>query len=690
MIRLVRLLLAGLLVLMPALVPGVAYANDEQAATITIDQFDPAVPARESTITIRGRVTNTSGETLTLAQVLMWRDWSPVTTAEGLAATLTSAPTQPYGGRVTEPGAFQNLTTDAKPSLAPGETVPFQVQAAVSQLELPRTGGVYLMGVHVVGKAGRRGNATLGRARVLVPLPRQGTAAAQTDQVRVPTVVVLSSAPSMVAPGVFSDDHLADELAANGRLSRLMRAAARPDVSWAIDPALLESVRAMATESGYQVRQTDGATFPGTGSAMARRWLADYESLQGQRGFRTPFAVPDMATIAHQGLEESFRRVQAAGEQVSETSSLPLLGYVREGQVDAETVAWLERLEPAVILASDTTTSQSYLTPLTTAPLLAYDPNAYAGGPGPEPRLTSVHVRQRVLADTWVAAAAHAAPQVHVVTEGAEADADIAADAPWIKRMPLTDLLREKPAEWNQQLGYTTQMRDRELDPAQLDQMRQVSRAQAAYAEILPDPVPRQRLTNSLIARTLSSWWRGDPAAYRTWVEPLLAESRDLLGGAKINLTSQRTVIMSGQSGSFPMTVTNKLDHPVRVAIDFTSDQPQRLSFARHNDIVVPAQQSTTVNVTGRAAANGPVMVTAQLVTPDGTRIGRGRRLEVRATNFGFVGWIIVVASGVVLISTTAFRIRQVARERVASIAARRVTTSDAPQDDEQEEGSQE
>lgn len=693
MIRVVRLLLAIVLaVAVPTLAQPAAYAADDQQVAITLDSLEPMLPDRNATITMRGRVTNTGRDPLAQAQVLLWRDWSPITTGEALTEALDSPATQPYGGRVTDPGAFQNLAGEGG-QVAPGQTVTFEVKAPVSALEMPRTGGVYLVGVHVVGKAGRRANATLGRARTFLPLPRSGAAtsgaldpaspattapssATPSPTVKVPTVVMLSSRPSMIADGTFADDHLADELAINGRLATLMRAALRPDVAYAIDPALLQAVQAMA--DGYEVRQADGTRFPGAGQAVAERWLTDFAKLDPTRGYRLPFAIPDFTPIAHQSLEDTFQRVVAASGQMAEVRGLPLLAYSSGAFLDNATLAWIDRLGAAAALVSNASSQQPLLTPDTgKTPLIAFDPGTYAGGPGPDPRNTPVQVRQRVLADTWVAAAQGSTPRVHVVASAEDAEAELAAQAGWIARVPLTDVLRGRPVEWSGELDYTPAMVAAELTRDQTTRVRDLAHAQAAFAEMMPDPAQLQRATDALVSRSMSSWWRANPNGFREWIDPLAADANQLLSGARVSLTAQKTVIMSGQAGSFPVTVTNRLTQPVRVAIDFDSEQPQRLSIARHDDIVVPAGQSVTVNVRGRAAANGPVVVSAQLSTPGGTPLGKRTRMEVRATNFGFVGWIIVVISGLVLLAATTLRIRQVARERVSLSAARRAATSE-------------
>lgn len=659
-----RVLLAGVLVLLALGPAPLAYAADEQQVSITIDDLAPATPDRNATIVIKGRVTNTSSEPIANAQALFWRDWSPITSSDGLDQALQAAATQPIGGRVTDTGAYQDLTTDQHPTLAPGETASFQVQAQVPNLELPRTGGVYLMGVHVLGKVGKRSTATLGRARTFVPLPRQG---AESPAVTSPSVVILSSRPSMIGPALFSDDHLADELTVTGRLTHLMTLAKRPDMAYAIDPALLRAVRAMAREEEpYQVRQADGTHYPGMGRALAQRWLEDFESLDPQRGHRLPYALPDLAPLAHQGLEPTFQRIQNATKGVAD--DLPLLAYAHTGRADTETVNWIERLHPSAILVSTARTSQALVAPVGRAPIVTFSADLYAGGPGPDPRTTLTQRRQRMLAESWLAAQS-GTTQVRVIDSGEAAQIEATTDVAWIHRQPLTELLGHAPTEWTPQFTYTDAMRSEELTHRQVDRVRELTHADAAYAEMMIDPAPRQRATDMIVASSVSSWWRGEPNAFAQWIDPLVAEAQDLLSGARVTLTAQRTVIMSGQAGSFPVTITNKLSEPVRVAIDFDSAQPQRLSIARHENIEVPAGQSTTINVRGRAAANGPVEVTAQLITPGGTPLGRRTRMEVRATNFGFVGWIIVICSGIVLLATTALRIRQVARERAATAA---------------------
>ncbi|OYO25254.1 hypothetical protein CGZ93_02080 [Enemella dayhoffiae] len=667
-IRLVLVLLLGLAGLLAPLGTPARADDEAQPVAITIEGMEPALPDRNGTITLRGTATNNSGEPLSGVQAIFWRDQSPITDNSAFASTLASSPTQPWGSRVFDKvGAYQDLTTQQRLTIAPGESVPFQVQARVADLELPRTAGAYLIGVHVLGRVGRKANATIGRARLLVPLPREGSSAQPTP---IPTVtaVLLSSRPAMIAPGLFADDHLSEELSAGGRLTLLLRAARRQNVSYLVDPSLLDEVTAMASAEGYQVQQSDGRTAPGGGSQVARRWLDEYSQLNVLEGFRLPYGTPDLSALAHQRMDAVLARTAAATDRPSRVRDLPLIAWSRDGTVAPDTLPVWEKTGASAILASNAQTSQALLKGPGQIPLVSYNPNLFNGGPGPDPRTTGVHLRQRLLAESYLDSLnKRGTPNVRVISTGAQASADLASDAPWVQRQSLRTLMDGRPAEWSGELAYPQSAAAAELSPLQGAALTDLQNSYAAYADLVVDPEPMNVRADAAVARAASSWWRGDQAGFETFTRPQLRQASALLTGSTITLNVQKSVIMSGQSGSFPITLVNGLNEAVHVTVEFDSDQPQRLSIPPQRNITIEPNRSVTVNIQPRAAGNGPVRVIAQLTTPNGTPLGRRTALSVEATNLGFVGWIIVVASGIVLLGATALRIRQVRRERQAA-----------------------
>lgn len=659
--RLLLALLVGMLAMLPVTAAAQARADDSQQVAVTFGSIDPAMPDRNSTITLIGTVKNTSGEPLSNTQVLFWRDYSPITDHDSLETAAGQSERYPTGRRQAEPGAFQTLTRPDKPTIAPDESVRFQVQVKVQDLELPRVSGAYLIGVHVMGQVGRGGNTLLGRGRTFVTLPASNAPVAPVPTV---TVAALTSSPSMVRPGLFADDHLAAELAENGRLTALLRAAMRPQVSYLIDPSLLQEINTMAT--GYQVLDAKGQVTPGGAGNEAQRWLRDFQQLDTTRGYRVPFATPDVTMLSHRNLDQILAQAEGSTQTVAGVDDLPEVAYAASGHVDAEAIPLIEKSRPVAIFASNARSSQSLLAPLDSVPLVSYSEAMFGGGPAPDPRTTLVQLRQRLLATSYLdAMEGRTQPVVRLLDSREAAIGDLASDSPWLRRITLGELLKSTPGAWSKTLDYTSAMREGELNDAQVQRLEDLGHSYASQVDMMVEPDATRTRADATMARCASSWWRGDGAGYAAFLRDPQAETRALLSGSTVSLTAQQSVIMSGQSGSFPVTVTNKLNDPIKVAIDFQSSQPGRLSIPRHGDIEVGPRMSATVNVRPQAVGNGPVSVTAQLTTPGGTPLGKTANITVTATRLGEVGWIIVAASGAVLVAMTAWRIRQVRHERL-------------------------
>lgn len=670
--RLLGAMVALLLMAMSVLTCAPASAqptSDEQQVSIEFTAMEPAMPGPDDTITLRGKVTNTSKGDLSSGQVIFWsnRDQPSITTEEDFDTAAGSAPASPPGMRsVSKPENWFSLTNDTEPNLAPGQSKDFELRSSVRDLNFSSTAGVHLIGVHVRGQIDRKGNKTLGRARMFVPIagnqdPARGPVSNDSRSGEVASVVALSSQPTMIRPGIFINDNLADELGTDGRLRVLLESARRPNVSWIIDPALITELEAMAR--GYQI-ESDGKFTRGTGQAEARRWLADFDALDSSAGYRSPYGTPDVTALAHNSGQQALPASKIAGDEVQRTKSLPLMGYTRGGELDAEALKTMETLEPAAVLTSTADSAQTLLEPVAKAPLLSYSADTFAGGPGPDPRATAPQVRQRLLAESWIDAGSSNPQTLRVIEEPADAVADTAAEAPWVRRVPLQQLLAGEPGEWSHEFSYTDRMRERELRPQQLQGLTNLASAYDSISELMVDPGSNERIARAALARSASSWWRGNNAGFLTFIDPQFVDVNSTLGGGRVSLTVQKQFVMSGSSGNFPVTVNNSMDQPIRLNLHFTSQLPQRLSVEPVNGIVVAPGQSLTVPIHPRAVGNGPVQVSAQLTTVSGVPVGKRQSMTIDATNLGAVGWVIVIVSGAVLLATTALRIRQVRRER--------------------------
>ena len=84
----------------------------------------------------------------------------------------------------------------------------------------------------------------------------------------------------------------------------------------------------------------------------------------------------------------------------------------------------------------------------------------------------------------------------------------------------------------------------------------------------------------------------------------------------------------------------------------------------------MPARTTATVLVEATAVANGSTPVTVQLLSPGGSPVGRPRTLDVVATGYGLVGWLVIGLGGAVLVGAATVRTVRRLRARGAAPAA--------------------
>ena len=243
---------------------------------------------------------------------------------------LASDSNDPIGRRLFNQD-FQDLYTDDDPYLEPNKSVDFRIKVKVADLALSDSDGVYLMGVHVLQDTA---NVAIGRSRIFVPM----VASEPERPLKMTSIAILDSRPSMISKGLLSDDHLAEEVSSKGRLTALLDAVDAQDMTFAVDPALIEELQTM--RAGYQVRRPDAGTVTGTGQAAAARWLDDFANVKADHdGYRLLFGSPDLAALTHDGQRAPIRASVASNKLVPLTSSLPLLVFPAAGAADAATMA---------------------------------------------------------------------------------------------------------------------------------------------------------------------------------------------------------------------------------------------------------------------------------------------------------------------------------------------------------------
>lgn len=611
-------MLAALLVALVAVTtPLTASAKQEyldvritSVSTPVLDLSDP-----DQVIELKGTLTNTSTVPISYLVVHFWRDASEIRSTEQLAEANENVP---LGARLFNESLGNLDIITREEAFGPGERADFTVRTTVAQLadespELTRDQAAYLLGVHVRGIPQDGPNQVVGRDQLAL--------AATTDPVTSSAVVALTATPTWLADGSFVDDSLAGEL--DGRLDTLLTSAERPSVQSAIDPALYAAARRLA-----EPHTVAGEDRPGNGIAL--RWVARVDKLASEgRLWRLPFGNPDLA------------RADATGQLQQ------ALAWSRDARGDI-----LDDLDSVVILNPGV--SESLV-----AKLGEFDTvivrDATGAKPGP-PRLlgaapedplaaepAGIRLAGRI-ADEFLAARA----PLYVIesADDAEIDAELGA---WRTHVVPTATPAE-PVRW-----------EPGKEPAAWNEVSAALRRAAEDAELLGDLTGGEVASLSPVAAYAFSMGFPTQSAAVSYITQASPAHVDL---DKITLKAVSSVVMGDRANQFPATLTNGLTVPVTVGVRFTSDAPQRIRVPDLEPQVIPPGESITVNITPEAAANGVALVQAQPVTAGGVALGKSTTIEITATDFGRVGWIIILVSGAVLLGGTAWRIRAVRRER--------------------------
>lgn len=482
---------------------------------------------------------------------------------------------------------------------------------------------------------------------------------------------------------VRSDDALTALTTASGRLTRLLQSTVTfPFVSWALDPALVESAS--------------------TRSHATQAWLSDLTAAAaGREVLRLPWADPDLTAIAHAGsggaastdLLDLARGVTGSVEDSPLwTAAQPVLWSADDvpDQITADRVATSGGGAPLVIgPEAPAKGARAPGNPATvtasTGEVVALVPDQtlstlLAGPPSAESAPTAATAAQRMLAETAVLARSDDAASTYVLattprtwepaTAVVTAQLTALHDAPWVATATVADMLAGRPDGAGSDRADLPQFErsGTELTPAWVTAISAEWRAATEFAAVVADSdALLDGLDGDLLA-PLAVAWRDDPDGRTVAVNAALAESKAHQTGLSVLLNEQFTVISS--SAQVSVTVHNDLDQDARVRVEI---RPRKgcLDTTRSQPVDVAANAETPVKLTLRATANCDVKVDVSLVSETGRVLADPVTFTARvAPTIESVGSIVV---GVLLALALAFGIWRTVRRGQTSRRGARV-----------------
>jgi hypothetical protein len=579
--------------------------------------------------------------------------------------------------RIVTPGAFD----DSIDELAPGETARWLVRLpqAVLQDEIDGTEGVYWIGVHVLA-ANSQGRDDLadGRARSFIPLIGAGAPVVPTSLV----VPVRRSSLHDPEGQVAGEDEWAVELAAGGRLANLLAFVERAGtgtLTLLVDPAVLDAVRQLAdgnperdlgptpTEDDEEppVAEDEEAE-PGPAEDRAAAWLDRFvAAASAHRVLSLPYGDLDLAGAARNNPGLDARARKQSGDVLEELgiAATPAIAPP-SGLLTVEALSLFDEGE-TVLLSSEAlppryADAESPPTEVTANDrrITVYDAAVASGGPGPNPRLDSVSLRQRILAE---AAVRTIGEDDRAMVVNLPSDFDPGAqdrgfytglDRPFVQLgTTLGDAAAAAPEVGD--LVYPERQLGRELGPGNfaataglIDSGETLDRLLSANETIGPQVV-REALT------TTSYMLRDDPVsasagayAAAAWIDARLA---------RVRLSAPSFVILSADSGPFAVTVTNGLNEPIRLRI--LARTPDDLVIKAPQSIELEAGKQQSVTLTAQADSIGVHPLRLIATDESGRPLGASEEISVRSNKVGRIIWVVMGAGVGILFLAIAVRL---------------------------------
>lgn len=642
-------------------------------ASIAIATLDPAVGTPGGRLHVSGTVT-VGDLRLRDVQVSLRLSRTQVNSRSELAGVASGLTTGKDGDVIA-----RQAVSDALPA---GSSTGFDLGADLDKLDQLREFGVYVVAVEVTATH-RDGTGSVAITRTFLPWVPAKRDFAPTGFAWLWPLV---DKPARLSDGTFTDDSLAATFAAGGRIQSLTTAGAAlaqsTRLTWAVDPDLLDSSRAMT--QGYTVAR-DGAK--GAGQEVANVWLDQLRlATAGSDVLALPYADPDLVALQRHGLSADILRAREVGSRVAaKVLQRDVVGDVAwpvDGYAQRSTLTLLRRNGVhAVVLdgrAQPTKLELNYTpsgrtdVPTGSGPLtgLLADPGLTTelGRAGQSPLLAA----QRFLAETAMITAElpnAGSDRVILVAPPRRWDppqefldrlVSGVASAPWMSPTGLADALAAPVAEVEREtVRYPSAAKKAELPAAYLTALKSQHTNIASFNGVLADRANRDKIIPELddsLLRLESSWWRRRDVR----VNHLILEQTIVADLLKAVHVQPGSYTFGSKSGTIPLTIANETDYDVVVRLQLLPDQRVRLK--PHDPIPIGPHRKVQVEVAASAVASGTAQVSASLLTLDGTPLSQPVLLRILITQYGTVALFITLAAASVLVLMALVRLVRRAR----------------------------
>lgn len=615
-----------------------------EPSAVTIEDISPLTVTPADTVTVRVTVRNMGTEPIAeptaSLSVVRYRLQSRTQLREWFADELAL------------PAATRLTTTDLEEPLAPGESRSVTLSVPAEELRLlpyPEASGPR----GIVVELGDRSTGTIASARSFLLWFPEGAVQAARLSILVP---VTGPAATPTDPEAWTASMSAAVAPSSGRLARVLEAtAAAREVSWVVDPALVDAAAADVGGAGV--------------------WASTL--LAGASG-REVFALdpfdPDVAALAAADVLP-FQRGASATSDAKVRGWRDDLALPVPGSANQQTLAGAAAAGDSLVVVDGglepvgpTTASGVVSVPTGSGTVRALVPDDELN------RLFATATpanRQLLLAELAVIAQEQPGRSAHVlITAGRDWAPDVAgtsallaslAATPFVTMQPVATLAGAQADEVVRQDlpdGVTRASLSPRLLRTAADQLDAVT----ALAGVVPDPdALTATYTRDLAAATSVAAAQTSGLARRLLADAI-AQGDTLLGG--ISVLPGSTVNLINDSGAIPITVRNDLPQAATVTVALVSRE-SRLSVEDVRETTIEPGATADVQIPVRAIGSGDVRIAVQIRSADGTIVAAPAEMNVRVR----AGWETVgtaIIGGLLVLLLVGGIVRTVRRGRSA------------------------
>ncbi|MFI6324838.1 DUF6049 family protein [Nonomuraea sp. NPDC050556] len=666
---LVALLSAALLAPVVATTAGTAAATrvSRDTTRLTVQSITPEIPTGPTQeLKLSGTFKNGTGAPLSTVQVRLRPSSSPLLGRTEMAAYLQGGPVSDY--------ASQTSVMDI-PVVETGGQVSWTLTATPVQLRMTNF-GVYPLGVEVVANG-----VSVAVQHTVVTYAPETMPKLPRNKLAVALPVIDKRPPHRAADDTFLDDDLRADLTGEGRLADLLKIAetAPKSVTWFVDPSLFDDVTASTTAV-----------------PEAAKWISGMkEALSDSPVVALPYADPDIAALAHQGLDEQTgKAIELGGKQARTTikaDASTKAYWPVDGMIDADGLDLLGigkvdtvllnpdnlPLDPTVTTTPDASTTLDTVAGPVTA--LVAD-KALSQAFELDSTTTPALNKQRFIAETALIAAepGQTKPKTLVVAPSRRWNPNpafvssllkVAGTLPWLSMTDLASVKPSKTPALRGELTYPEQNREKELGKKYLDRVRKVANQAKLTTQITTKRVSGN--WDAAVLRLTSSAWRNRLTAARA----ATAKVGDKLGDSidQVSVPGHDQVrTLAGSEGVVPISVRNKSNQDIIVKVEVTSNNPDVLKIGKiennpTNELRIGAKQNGTLQLPVVATSSGDASVTVQLKTRDGLKYDDPVKLTVRTTGYTGIALVIVGAALTVMLAAVVTRVLRRRSQRRAA-----------------------